>query len=198
MEGVSGLQADWSPGKKRRMLRCSGWEIRLEARAQVYKRYKAHRSNSTSEGPMRSKKMCVMLVFLGWCLASGVISCKFFVGNGPVRPEGAKLVSDVMLKVQALGFRLVGAVGQVDVSRVSVGQRIRIPGQHLAKTAVLLGSFFLMMLPAACLTGVFSSPDEAVEAGESSLGDLELGVTQVMRHPVNEEAVKAGERALGR
>ena len=49
---------------------------------------------------MKLKLSILGLLFLGWRIASGTISVKIQVANGPSRPVGHDLISDAMLKIE--------------------------------------------------------------------------------------------------
>ena len=59
---------------------------------------------------MKLKIVCLRLVFLGWMLANGMISCKLSAANGPTRISGAGWMSNVVLKLQAFGIPVIRTV----------------------------------------------------------------------------------------
>ena len=59
---------------------------------------------------MRAVKLKLAILGLltfGWCLASGTISVKIQVANGPVRPLNHDLVAKKMLMIKGFGISIL-------------------------------------------------------------------------------------------
>ena len=138
-------------------------------------------------GSMRPKMTLCLLVMvaLGWCLASGLIHLKLAIANGPVLSTGKTRMSEEVLIAKAFGQRFRTVVGKVDVGGFS-GQPIKINGQGFLNATTLLASLLLVVAPAACLARVvlanWSTSGESqveldlVEPSEAPSIDLEMGL----------------------
>ena len=123
-------------------------------------------------GSMRPKMTLCLLVMvaLGWCLASGLIHLKLAIANGPVLSTGKTRMSEEVLIAKAFGQRFRTVVGKVDVGGFS-GQPIKINGQGFLNATTLLASLLLVVAPAACLARVVLANWSA--SGESQV-ELDL------------------------
>lgn len=127
----------------------------------------------------------LVMVALGWCLASGLIPVRSAIANGPVLSTGRTRMSEEVPIAKAFGQRFRAVVGKVDAGGFS-GQPIKINGQGFLNATTLLASLLLVVVPAACLARVVLANRSAsgesqveldlVEPSEALSIDLEMGL----------------------
>ena len=143
---------------------------------------------------MRAVKLKLAILGLltfGWCLASGTISVKIQVANGPVRPLNHDLVAKKMLMIKGFGISIlhltVGAV-RVD-SALRSGRAVELASENILACAVLVFSL-VVMTPAALYAIRYIATHDASEILKQPARDIETGLDMI-----DQECQDAGELA---
>ena len=133
---------------------------------------------------MKLKLLAACSLLFGWCLATGLISAKVQVENGPARLVGHQFVSNVFFTTTFFGQRLVkvGMPSQQVTTALQSGKPIDPAMDKFIKATMLLLSLCFLIMSFRCVMLASSRfaphrfDSEPAQGETTGARDLELGM----------------------